>query len=64
MSGLLVPSDDVIFLFARKKLFKILLFRSLREEDWLKLLVAVQSLANIMLCQIRNEISSWVMWKK
>lgn len=54
----------MIILFAKKKLLKILLFRSLCEEGWLKLLVAVQSLANFMLCQISDEISSGVMWKK
>lgn len=59
---LLVPSDYVIILFAKKKLLKILLFRSLCEKGWLKLLVAAPSLANIMLCLI-SKISSWVMWK-
>lgn len=59
---LLVPSDYVIIFFAKKKLLKILLFRSLCEKGWLKLLVAALSLANFMLCQI-SKISSWVVWK-
>lgn len=53
----------MIILFAKKKLLKILLFRSFCEEGWLKLLVAVQSLANFMLCQISDEISCRVTWK-
>lgn len=57
-----VPSDYVIILFAMKKLLKILLFRSLCEKVWLKLLVAAPSIANFMLCQI-SKISSWVVWK-
>lgn len=57
-----VPSDYVIILFVKKKLLKILLFRSLCEKDWLKLLVAAPTLANFMLCQI-SKISSWVVWK-
>lgn len=47
-----VPSDYVIILFAKKKLLKILLFRSLCGEGWQKLLVAAPSLANFLLCQI------------
>lgn len=57
-----VPSDYVIILFVKKKLLKILLFRSLCEKDWLKLLVAAPTLANFMLCQI-SQISGWVVWK-
>lgn len=44
-----VPSDYVIILFANKKLLKILLFRSLCEKGWLKLLVAAPSFANFAL---------------
>lgn len=54
----------MIILFAEKKLLKFSLFRRLCEEGWLKLLVGLESLANFMLCQISNEISSRVMWKK
>lgn len=46
---LLVPSDYAIILFAKEKLLKILLFRSLCEEGWLKLLVVVQRIANYAL---------------
>jgi len=53
----------VIILFAKKKLLKILLLRSLYEECWLKLLVAVRNLAVFVLCQISDQISSRVMWK-
>lgn len=47
----------MIILFTKKKLLKILLFRSLCEEGWFKLLAAVQRIASFMLCKISDEIS-------